>query len=577
LSRTWPSPQTAFWRCAYSVTALLFLWIAARLPVVAIPEAAVDDALFVRQAISLLKGDWLGSYDNLTLAKGVGYPVWLALLALVGAPVLFGQAALYVCGAALLVAALAKWLPSRAARFGLFVLLLGNPALYGVETLRVIREGLYTPTLLMVLALLLWWLSSPGGMRWQHLLRATLLGIVLALFYLTREEAIWIAPLLLGFAALRAAVLVQQGGAAAVWRDAAALGLCMAAAILPVLGVAAMNARNYGVMTTVEFKEAAFVSAYGAVARLGAGAPSLVVLPSTRTGALYAASPAAAELRSYFERGGARAYVEVGCATYGVEPCDGEVRAGWFMWALREAAAEAGYHRSGRAARDYYRRLAREVGAACAEGRLACLPGGDSLAPPFHSSYLRPTLNAAVHLLAVPSRPAEVPSPAALRAVGFQPPNPQRSLFLDFVSTPAFVPAPWLGAPDPPGAGSDRSVSLALSARALGLVNRWTQAAAPLLLGLQILGLAALFVLLGLWQRMVAADLHHLYGFALLCLLTYATRIALLAYLDTVAIPSINLLYLSPAMTPLLIATSIPVLIAARLIAASRRGQSQRH
>jgi hypothetical protein len=51
---------------AYGLTILLFTWLMASLPLVAIPEAAYDDALFVRQAVNLLAGRWLGDYDNLT-------------------------------------------------------------------------------------------------------------------------------------------------------------------------------------------------------------------------------------------------------------------------------------------------------------------------------------------------------------------------------------------------------------------------------------------------------------------------------------------------------------------------------
>lgn len=63
------------------------------------------------------------------------------------------------------------------------------------------------------------------------------------------------------------------------------------------------------------------------------------------------------------------------------------------MWALRDAAARAGYFGSGLQARGFFRRLADEVNTACQEKRLDCLPERASLMPPWRSEYLLPVVN----------------------------------------------------------------------------------------------------------------------------------------------------------------------------------------
>jgi hypothetical protein len=46
--------------------------------------AGHDDRLFVSLAENILRGEWLGEYNNLTLAKGPFYPVWISMIFLLG-------------------------------------------------------------------------------------------------------------------------------------------------------------------------------------------------------------------------------------------------------------------------------------------------------------------------------------------------------------------------------------------------------------------------------------------------------------------------------------------------------------
>ncbi len=69
-------------------------------------QAIHDDMLFVSLAASIREGQWLGPYNNLTLAKGPIYPLWLALSSLTGLSVLLTQQVLYALAALVLTAAL---------------------------------------------------------------------------------------------------------------------------------------------------------------------------------------------------------------------------------------------------------------------------------------------------------------------------------------------------------------------------------------------------------------------------------------------------------------------------------------
>ncbi len=57
--------------------ALIKFWLLAPQEIVA-RSAPHDDTLFVGLALSILQGNWLGDYNQFTLMKGSGYPLFIA-------------------------------------------------------------------------------------------------------------------------------------------------------------------------------------------------------------------------------------------------------------------------------------------------------------------------------------------------------------------------------------------------------------------------------------------------------------------------------------------------------------------
>lgn len=549
------------WFIPYGLALAVYAWVWAAMPVVALPAAVVDDALFVRHARLILSGQWLGEYTQVTLAKGPGFPIWLALMAGLGIPALLAQAMFYAGAALLVVRGLSRWITSEFTLFALWLLLLLNPALYDTGTLRILREGVYTPTLLLILGLVLWWVRWLPERPGRRALLAAGLGLALGFFHLTREESIWIAPFLLGCLLLRAAALWRDGG----WRaEGVALLACLAAALTPVLAVSAMNARAYGFFGTVEFRDRAFLSAYASLARVAPDEASLIVLPRALWPEVFAASPAAAELRDYFETDRGRDYQEAGCAVYGIAPCDGEFRAGWFMWALRDATFKAGPYTRPASIQEFHARLSAELDAACAVGTLRCQPKTAGLAPRFRPEYLAPTLDAARRLIALSWRAPEGPRLPDLRSIYF-PPNPfseQAAPFLEFVQTPLYLDPTQAGQPAP------EYLRFSLLARrghaVLQAMDFWGRAWSWVALPLHLAGLLAMLALPLLWRRRPAAARWLPWCLCCGAYGLFLTRVALLAYLDAVAIPSAIILYLSPAIPCLLLAGGVALALLAQ-------------
>ncbi len=380
---TAPAPASArVWFWAAVALTLLKLWLTRGLDVYALGNADHDDALFVRLAQHLVRGEWLGPYDQLTLAKGPAYSIFIAAAFWSGLPLFLAQQLLYAGACAALVCAVRPALVSPAGRFALYALLLLNPMSYDTSSLgRVLRQHLQVPLMLLVLAGLMALLLRRERTPRQNLYWSLLLGFSWGGFYLTREDDAFLLP---------AIALIGGAWLWRAWRDGASrrtaavkcAGLAFLTAVIPIIAVSVQNHRHYGWFGTVEFRAAAFQDAYGALTRIHTGpAQTNIPVPREAREAAYTVSAAFAGLRPHLEGAIGRGWAEASAAWTGLPPEERQIGGGWFMWALRDATAAAGHATSARAALDFYRQVAIEVNAACADGRLPAGPPRSGFRP----------------------------------------------------------------------------------------------------------------------------------------------------------------------------------------------------
>lgn len=383
--------STRWWLLAGLALVAFKLWLAASQTICAVGAAGHDDRLYLILAQSLLRGDWLGPYSHMTLIKGPMYSLWIAGVFLTGVPLFTAQHLLYAAAAALLVSALRPALPSRWLGLLLFAVLLFNPVT--TDTLihsRVLRQHVYQSfTLGTVAGLIALCLRARAPLR-QLMPWSALAGASLGAFWLTREEGVWLTPLL---------VLLWGWLLWTLWREAPRdllrRSLLMLSPLLifaaMVLTVCTLNLRYYGVFATVEFKAAPFEDAYGALARVTPRQwRASIPVPRETRERIYAVSPAFAELRPWLEGPIGDGWSVPGEQWLGLPHNQREIAAGWFMWALRDATAAAGHAHSGREAMAFYRKIADEVNAACDQGRLAAGPRRSGFVPVWHHEYLAP-------------------------------------------------------------------------------------------------------------------------------------------------------------------------------------------
>ncbi len=361
-------------------------------------EMVHDDRLFVNLAASIADGRWLGEYNDLTLAKGPGYPLFLAACELTGFSAYLAQHLLYVAACLALLVAIAPWVGRRWVLGLAAAWLVLNPATWAAPPLLFLREGVYGSLLLMTTAALVALACRERLGRWAVVTWSIALGLSLAWIWVTREEAVEVA-VPCGVAALAFLVLSRRRRSFDAVRPVVALLIPLVMLATVALTVRSLNRSAYGIPVTTEFRAPEFLSAYGALTRVRHARPRrLVPVPRETRLRIYPVSPAFAELRPFLEGPLGWGWAELGAFQLEGERVD-EIAGGYFQWAFRDAVELAGHYGSGREAMDFYRRMASEIDRACADGRLSCGPPRATMRPPWRWSDLPAVGRTAAHYL----------------------------------------------------------------------------------------------------------------------------------------------------------------------------------
>ncbi len=378
---------------------LFKLWLLQSQALYAIGSSPHGDSSFLNLASNIVRGYWLGSYDDLTLATGPVYPLFVALAFAAGIPLLLAQNTLYILAALLFVIALRPLFKQPLLQLLIYVVVLFNPMSFSTDpATRTIPEGIYPALTLLVAA------GAIGLLlRWNRPLANLVgwsigLGLALSAFWLTREEQAWIIPLL-------AVTLVVAEILVWITKSGNYVGR-LALFLLPLLilgasiqAVSRVNQNVYEVFTVTEPESQDFLNAYAALTRvLPLNSPPEISVSQEVRMEIYQASPAFAELKPYLEgdigkQSNRPGEYLAGPGVWEPKSAGSDLGTASFIWALRDSVQAAGYYKTGGTAAGYYRRLATEVSQAIAEGKLAARGPRSRLV--WHSQYLYPLLSSA--------------------------------------------------------------------------------------------------------------------------------------------------------------------------------------
>lgn len=353
--------------------AALRLYLTGSLPTL-LRHYRVDDILFLRLAHHLSHGEWLGPYDETTLAKGPGYPLFLAAAHHLGMSRRLAEDGLLIAACVALVWALRRLGVNRFLAAVAFAACLFSPGATSEVLYRALRQNIYLSQTLLVVGSSLALVTSN---RWKgRVLSGGLLGFVLAWFWCTREEGVWIVPSL-GILAL--VLLATERSRGQSWMRCCALVVLTTVApattwICAMTAVRELNRAAYGVPDW-GLNEPNFTAAVDGLNRVAASRwQRWQPLDRDLWSRLYEISPALRSLRKHLDGPRYRSLLAA----------NGERIAGMRLWALRAAAAQEGHHISALSARDFYRRVAEEIHGACDRGDIPCGARRNTIVPALH-------------------------------------------------------------------------------------------------------------------------------------------------------------------------------------------------
>lgn len=377
-------------RVAVVVVAITALSLALRWLIPVNPSAlavAFDEGLFQRLAVSLARGEWLGTFSTTTLAKGPAYPAFVAASDWLHLPLQVAQQGLYLGGSMAIagcvwVVCRRPWLAVAA-----YAVLAFDPVNYNAMSASITRDNIYTGLALGFVG---------GAFLTMHaLLRNRHPAIVIALaaatglsgsaFYLTREEGPWVAPALglivIGVVVLR--VLARSPALSSRVRPVVPAGaavVVLIALVAPIAFVHNRNAEVYGAGLTTDLTRGTFPKAYATWSRIrNVPLRAYVPINEAQRRAAYRVSPAAKQLEPFLEDP-SNGWKSWGCPDNPdaarrddakLNICD-DYPGGAAPWALRDAAAAAGHFGDASSFQKFFARVDVELRDACSDGRLRC-------------------------------------------------------------------------------------------------------------------------------------------------------------------------------------------------------------
>lgn len=342
-----------------------------------------DDFWQIQAAV---RGYWLGgAYTHMTYIHLPVYSLWVALVYFTGIPLRIAIELLFLVSGFLFVLSLSKAGINRFICILSYGLIIFHPVSFHLFNYS-LAETLYAPLFILALStVIMMWLTR--GQR-ACLVYAILFGGISSLLWNLRKENVLILGLILFFAIVAVILLRGEGQP---WRTVARQTAVMI--IVPIaiisgvsLSLQTANYLKFRMLVSTEMSAPGYTAAYKALLRIKPQQP-MRFIPVTKEvrQAAYKVSPAFRELETFFEGDLGYAAASETRKWMGIQ---GEISAGWFYWAFRDAAAFAGHHTSAVDANAYYQRIADEINAAIDSGRLPGRPVLMTFLDPEINNYL---------------------------------------------------------------------------------------------------------------------------------------------------------------------------------------------
>lgn len=338
------------------------------LPIFAYPGADHDDGMMVKMAEALMNGRWLGDYTELTLVKGLFFPLFLAINGLLGIPYSISVPGFYTIACVIFVIGTKKLFKNELPLYILFTVLMFMPISFANETFtRVYRNSLIAGQVLIIAGSLVALYLNRFGKNKIMIVWSILSGFAVASLWHSREDGIWIMPLTLG-------VLLISGVTIFVKKELSQkekvkkgfiVSLPIIILVFTTILISTINYGVYGVYTTNELNDSNYTKTIKLIYSVEATeAVHNVSVPRSSMEKIFAVVPSLNAIRDEIDGSMDR------WSWYDKAAPVREVEDGWFFWSIREAVANSGYYSDAQTANNFYAQVNSELEEAFESGQL---------------------------------------------------------------------------------------------------------------------------------------------------------------------------------------------------------------
>ena len=184
--------------CIFGALLIFRIILSSRLPSYILSDMPHDDGWVVSRALYILRGEWLGPYDQFTLIKGTFSPLLMAFSTYIGVTFRGLNTALYCLACVIFIIALNSIIKNRWLQVFCFVVLLFNPITYALETgQRIYRNSIGQWEILLIFGCLIAIFLRRNESAKRLLVWVLICGLTLGAFFQTREDGLWIYPFVL--------------------------------------------------------------------------------------------------------------------------------------------------------------------------------------------------------------------------------------------------------------------------------------------------------------------------------------------------------------------------------------------
>lgn len=306
---------------------------------------------------------WSAPYSWTAFMRPCAYPLWIAVIHLLHLPLRLAIELLQIGGALVILIALRRIGTNRWISSVCFAAICFHPAGFQLDDYTM-SDTFYAALLWYMLGGLL--LTASTGQTWI----AIGTGVSIAILWNTREEGLLIVAMVAIWSAIFFARERKRAGSMRLTaaRITGPIVVTCATAAVVIIGVYTTNYLVYRSFARSEMTARSFQSLFHSLLRIQPTEPKgYVPITSDTLHRAFASSPTFATIQTQLEGSHGESWRVETERRVGVPH---EIGVGWIVWATRHAASAAGVFDTVEKSQRFFKKAAREINAACDEGRL---------------------------------------------------------------------------------------------------------------------------------------------------------------------------------------------------------------